>query len=123
MRKNNTIKNNKCNDFLSLITFQVEDLRKNCNELEVARARLGQESGDLGKQVEEFESKVAQLTKAKKSLEQQMEELKRQNEEETRVNIIIIIHPFSKWRIRPSALCLQVILSSAVDAGCCCSCS
>ena len=60
-------------------------MKKSIAELEIARSRLTQEGGDLGKQVEEYESKLNALLKGKKTLEQTVEELKRQNEEETRV--------------------------------------
>ena len=56
--------------------------------MEIARSRLTQEGGDLGKQVEEYESKITVLLKGKKTLEQAVEELKRQNEEEVRVSFL-----------------------------------
>lgn len=43
-------------------------------------------AGELNHQVEEKESLVSQLTKSKQALTQQLEELKRQLEEETKVN-------------------------------------
>lgn len=58
--------------------------------MEITRSRLTQEGGDLGKQVEEYESKIAVFLKGKKALEQQMEELKGQNEEEIRVSLLFI---------------------------------
>lgn len=64
----------------------MEELKKNVAELEIARSRLTQEGGDLGKQVEEYESKITVFLKNKKALEQSVEELKRQNEEEVRVS-------------------------------------
>ena len=68
-----------------VLLFQVEELKKQVAELEIARSRLSQEGGDLGKQVEEFENKITLLMKAKKTLEATVEDLKRTNEEETRV--------------------------------------
>lgn len=71
-------------------------MKKNVADLEIARSRLTQEGGDLGKQVEEYESKLNVLLKSKKTLETTVEELKRQNEEETRVSFqssyVIYIH-------------------------------
>ena len=63
--------------------------------MEIARSRLTQEGGDLGKQVEEHESKLTVLLKGKKTLEQAVEELKRQNEEETRVSDQHLISPYN----------------------------
>ena len=63
----------------------MEELKKQVAELEIARSRLTQEGGDLGKQVEEYENKLNALLKGKKTLEATVEELKRANEEETRV--------------------------------------
>lgn len=68
-----------------VLLFQVDELKKQVAELEIARSRLSQEGGDLGKQVEEFETKFTLLMKAKKTLEATVEDLKRTNEEETRV--------------------------------------
>ena len=70
----------------------MEELKKGVAELEISRSRLTQEGGDLGKQVEEYESKVTVLLKQKKSLEQTVEELKRQNEEEVRVSTLLFQH-------------------------------
>lgn len=66
----------------------MEELKKSVSELEIARSRLTQEGGDLGKQVEEYESKITVFLKSKKTLEQSVEELKRQNEEEVRVSAV-----------------------------------
>lgn len=63
--------------------------------MEITRSRLTQEGGDLGKQVEEYESKIAVFLKGKKALEQQVEELKGQNEEEIRVSLLFI-HSISR---------------------------
>lgn len=63
----------------------MEELKKNIAELEIARSRLTQEGGDLGKQIEEYETKLNVLLKGKKTLEASVEELKRTNEEEIRV--------------------------------------
>lgn len=65
----------------------MEESKKAIAELEIARSRLTQEGGDLGKQVEEYESKMAIFLKGKKALEQKVEELKGQNEEEIRVSL------------------------------------
>ena len=67
----------------------MEELKKAIAELEIARSRLTQEGGDLGKQVEEYESKMTVLLKGKKTLEQKVEELKGQNEEEIRVSLLL----------------------------------
>ena len=64
-------------------------MKKAIAELEIARSRLTQEGGDLGKQVEEYESKMTVLLKGKKTLEQKVEELKGQNEEEIRVSLLL----------------------------------
>ena len=66
----------------------MDELKKSVSELEIARSRLTQEGGDLGKQVEEYESKITVFLKSKKTLEQSVEELKRQNEEEVRVSAV-----------------------------------
>lgn len=71
-------------------------MKKNIAELEIARSRLTQEGGDLGKQVEEYESKMTILLKGKKALEQSVEELKRQNEEEIRVSLPLFSHSISR---------------------------
>lgn len=71
-------------------------MKKNIAELEIARSRLTQEGGDLGKQVEEYESKMTILLKGKKALEQSVEELKRQNEEEIRVSLLLFSHSISR---------------------------
>ena len=67
----------------------MEELKKQVADLEIARSRLTQEGGDLGKQVEEYESKLQVLLKGKKTLEQTVEELKKNNEEETRVSVTL----------------------------------
>jgi len=74
----------------------VEELKKAIAELEIARSRLTQEGGDLGKQVEEYESKMTILLKGKKALEQKVEELKGQNEEEIRVSLLLFSHSISR---------------------------
>ena len=55
-------------------------------ELEVVKSRLNQENADLGRQVEEQESKVGSLSKAKKNLENQLEDLKKSLDDEARVS-------------------------------------
>ena len=77
----------------------MEELKKNVAELEITRSRLTQEGGDLGKQVEEYESKITVFLKNKKALEQSVEELKRQNEEEVRVSASEFFLNFSSWSI------------------------
>ena len=74
----------------------MEELKKAIAELEIARSRLTQEGGDLGKQVEEYESKMTILLKGKKALEQKVEELKGQNEEEIRVSLLLFSHSISR---------------------------
>ena len=78
---------NKLDNLKRFVCLQVEELKKQVAELEIARSRLTQEGGDLGKQVEEYENKLSVLLKGKKTLEQAVEELKRNNEEETRVSL------------------------------------
>ncbi|MEJ1273101.1 hypothetical protein NN561_003960 [Cricetulus griseus] len=54
------------------------------HDLNMQKARLQTQNGELSHQVEEKESLVSQLTKSKQALTQQLEELKRQLEEETK---------------------------------------
>uniref|UniRef100_A0A8I6AIQ9 Myosin heavy chain 13 n=1 Tax=Rattus norvegicus TaxID=10116 RepID=A0A8I6AIQ9_RAT len=54
------------------------------HDLNMQKARLQTQNGELNHQVEEKESLVSQLTKSKQALTQQLEELKRQLEEETK---------------------------------------
>ncbi|XP_053068474.1 myosin-13 isoform X3 [Acinonyx jubatus] len=55
------------------------------HDLNMQKARLQTQNGELSHQVEEKESLISQLTKGKQALTQQLEELKRQLEEETKV--------------------------------------
>ena len=77
----------------------MEELKKQVAELEIARSRLTQEGGDLGKQVEEYENKLNALLKGKKTLEVTVEELKRANEEETRVRFNHYSHILKCFRV------------------------
>ncbi|XP_008571174.1 PREDICTED: myosin-13 [Galeopterus variegatus] len=53
------------------------------HDLNMQKARLQTQNGELSHQVEEKESLISQLTKGKQALTQQLEDLKRQLEEET----------------------------------------
>ena len=74
-------------DLKLVFSLQVEELKKQVADLEIHRSRLTQEGGDLGKQVEEYETKLNVLLKGKKNLETTVEQLKSANEEETRVSL------------------------------------
>lgn len=74
----------------------MDESKKAIAELEIARSRLTQEGGDLGKQVEEYESKMVIFLKGKKALEQKVEELKGQNEEEIRVSLRLFSYSISR---------------------------
>uniref|UniRef100_G1L4J7 Myosin heavy chain 13 n=1 Tax=Ailuropoda melanoleuca TaxID=9646 RepID=G1L4J7_AILME len=54
------------------------------HDLNMQKARLQTQNGDLSHQLEEKECLILQLTKGKQALTQQLEELKRQLEEETK---------------------------------------
>ncbi|XP_059236374.1 myosin-13 isoform X3 [Mustela nigripes] len=54
------------------------------HDLNMQKARLQTQNGELSHQLEEKESLISQLTKGKQALTQQLEELKRQVEEETK---------------------------------------
>lgn len=45
--------------------------------------------GEMGRQLEEKETLVSQLTRSKQAFTQQIEELKRQIEEEVKVNVTL----------------------------------
>ncbi|XP_025719693.2 LOW QUALITY PROTEIN: myosin-13 [Callorhinus ursinus] len=55
------------------------------HDLNMQKARLQTQNGELSHQLEEKESLISQLTKGKQALTQQLEELKRQLEEETKI--------------------------------------
>ena len=65
-------------------------MKKTVGELEVVKSRLNQENTDLGKQLEDQESKVGSLSKVKKNYEQQIEDLKKTLDEEARVGIAVL---------------------------------
>ncbi|VTJ58321.1 Hypothetical predicted protein [Marmota monax] len=54
------------------------------HDLNMQKARLQTQNGELSHQVEEKDSLISQLTKSKQALTQQLEEIKRQLEEETK---------------------------------------
>ncbi|KFO18886.1 Myosin-13 [Fukomys damarensis] len=55
------------------------------HDLNMQKARLQTQNGELSHQMEEKESLISQLTKGKQALTQQLEEFKRQLEEETKL--------------------------------------
>ncbi|KAM9597439.1 LOW QUALITY PROTEIN: myosin-13-like [Trichechus inunguis] len=60
------------------------------HDLNIQKARLQSQNGELSHQVEEKESPISQLTKGKQVLAQQLEELKRQLEEETKAKSALV---------------------------------
>ncbi|KAL0978177.1 hypothetical protein UPYG_G00167070 [Umbra pygmaea] len=71
-------------DQLSELKTKNDEHVRQLNDINVQRARLLTENGELGHQMEEKESLVSQLTRAKQAYTQQIEELKRQIEEEVK---------------------------------------
>ncbi|XP_028969784.2 myosin heavy chain, fast skeletal muscle [Esox lucius] len=71
-------------DQLSELKTKNDEHVRQLNDINVQRARLLTENGELGHQMEEKESMVSQLTRAKLAYTQQIEELKRQIEEEVK---------------------------------------
>uniref|UniRef100_A0A4W5R2L6 Myosin, heavy chain b n=1 Tax=Hucho hucho TaxID=62062 RepID=A0A4W5R2L6_9TELE len=71
-------------DQLSELKTKNDEHVRQLNDINVQRARLLTENGELGRQMEEKESLVSQLTRAKQAFTQQIEELKRQIEEEVK---------------------------------------
>ncbi|XP_043912232.1 myosin-4-like [Protopterus annectens] len=61
-----------------------EENQRLINDMNVQRARLHTENGELTRQVEEKDSLISQLTRGKQAFTQQAEELKRQLEEEVK---------------------------------------
>ncbi|XP_061642056.1 myosin heavy chain, fast skeletal muscle-like [Phyllopteryx taeniolatus] len=71
-------------DQLSEFKCKHEEHIRQFNDINVQRARLTTENGDIGRQLEEKESLVSQLTRGKQAYIHQIEELKRALEEETK---------------------------------------
>ncbi|XP_071236777.1 myosin heavy chain, fast skeletal muscle [Salvelinus alpinus] len=71
-------------DQLSELKTKNDEHVRQLNDINVQRARLLTENGELGRQMEERESLVSQLTRAKQTFTQQIEDLKRQIEEEVK---------------------------------------
>merc|ERR1712242_205345 len=72
-------------DQLNESKHKQEEMSRELNELNAARARLQTESGEQARTIEEKEQLVAQLTRTKNSSQQSNEELKRALEEKTKV--------------------------------------
>ncbi|XP_041748312.1 myosin heavy chain, fast skeletal muscle-like [Coregonus clupeaformis] len=71
-------------DQLSELKTKNDEHVRQLNDINIQRARLLTENGELGRQMEEKESLVSQLTRTKQAYTQQIEELKRQIEEEVK---------------------------------------
>uniref|UniRef100_A0A8C8C7Z9 Myosin heavy chain, fast skeletal muscle-like n=1 Tax=Oncorhynchus tshawytscha TaxID=74940 RepID=A0A8C8C7Z9_ONCTS len=71
-------------DQLSELKTKNDEHVRQLNDINVQRARLLTENGELGRQMEEKESLVSQLTRAKQTFTQQIEDVKRQIEEEVK---------------------------------------
>ncbi|XP_057701646.1 myosin heavy chain, fast skeletal muscle-like [Corythoichthys intestinalis] len=71
-------------DQLSEFKCKHEEHIRQFNDINVQRARLTTENGEIGRQLEEKESLVSQLTRGKQAYIHQIEELKRALEEETK---------------------------------------
>ncbi|XP_077429298.1 myosin heavy chain, fast skeletal muscle-like [Vanacampus margaritifer] len=71
-------------DQLSEFKCKHEEHVRQFNDINVQRARLTTENGEIGRQLEEKESLVSQLTRGKQAFIHQIEELKRALEEETK---------------------------------------
>ncbi|KAL2091261.1 hypothetical protein ACEWY4_013524 [Coilia grayii] len=73
-------------DQMSELKTKSDENMRQLNDVSAQRARLQTENGEFGRQLEEKEALVSQLTRGKQAYTQQIEELKRQIEEEVKVN-------------------------------------
>ena len=71
---------------LARLKAQVDDLTRQLNDANNAKARLTQENFDLQHQVQELDSANAGLAKAKSQLQLQVDDLKRNLDDESRVS-------------------------------------
>lgn len=67
-----------------------EESQRTLNEFTSQKAKLQTENGELSRRLDEKEALVSQLTRGKQTYTQQMEDLKRQLEEESKVNIKLL---------------------------------
>jgi len=71
-------------DQLNEAKHKMEEMARECNELNALKARLMTEGAELTRGLEEKEQLVSQLTRTKNSSHQSNEELKRALEEESK---------------------------------------